>query len=421
MRRVFLLAGAALVLSSRAWPRELDVKGTVLAAEDFSPSIKAALQHEIHAKDDVAVAQAEYYPFLDVQAIDAYGQPDTKGALGVGGLVGASGHSGPLEGLTSHWNLLNFGTFASVALAKSEAQAAKANTAVVRFRVDAAVLVDYFLAARDRADQDAWHDIGAKVADVAKKVHGFVIAGQVLQAQEWLVDYQAMDARSNEDVYIQRYHAAMTRLADMTGLDAGSLTCPSVAQIPESEANVFEAAGPSSLVAAAQAQAKTFHAAVDVRDAENYPALSSMSSVSDLNDGAGVTNDNLSVTLGLVFPLFKGFAITNEIRAAEAAAAQADLDVSSANLDWQVADVHFGEEIAVARVQVAYLADELKLVQKAFDLALGRFLKFQEPLIDVQESLRALAGIESDYNEASGKLLLSIALKAAYDGGVARP
>ena len=396
---------------------ELTVKEAVQAAESFSPSLKASRQREVQAQNAVAVLKAGYYPTLDAQAVQGYGMPGSNGALGIGGLMGSPFRSGPAAGIVSRWDIINLGTYYGVAAAQSAVQAAQAQTAVVRYQVDAAVLQAYFETARDRADQQAWHEIGERIAAVAEKVHGFVQGGQVLQAQEWLVDYQVKDARMNEEVFARRNRFAIMRLADLTGLDTGSLSCPSVETISEADVAVFDPAGSSPLVAATQSQAKTARAAVDMRKAGNYPRLSILGSAGDMSEAMLVKKQDYSAGVGLTIPLFEGFGIESETKRARAAASEADLNVAAASLDWRLADARFDEEIAAARVQTDYLKEESTLGRKTFDLALQRYFTFQEPLVDVRESIRNLGGIATANNEARGQLLLSITLKAAYDGG----
>ncbi|MHB2025948.1 MAG: TolC family protein [Elusimicrobiota bacterium] len=415
-----LAAALICVFSTESFAADLSVKEAVLAAENFSPRLKAAKLRETQARDAVIIQEAGYYPTLDAQAIQGYGMLGANSLLGIGGPMGAPFRSGPAAGLVSQWNVFDPQIYYGVAVADDILKTAEAQTALVRYQVDQAVLAAYFDAARDQGLREVWRKVGGIMTGVAADVHGFVQSGQALIVKEWLVNYQVEDARMREAVYAKRAGLAIDRLAALTDLDADSISCPEPDALSRSDVSIFNPAQESQLVAQAMAQERTAHAEVALASSQNYPRLSALAGAGDMSQAVSAKKQDYSLGLGVTLPIFEGFRITKEAHRAREKASESDLNVAGARLDIAVSDKKLDESIEASQIALNALDEQLDLARKTFKLAKARYLLFQEPLVDVRESLRNLGRIESRRVNAKVDLLFSLSAKAALNGGTLR-
>ena len=58
-------------------------------AESASPDLKAAVERERAAEQNIRVFKSFYYPTFNAEAIDSYGFPGSSRDLGISGLMGS--------------------------------------------------------------------------------------------------------------------------------------------------------------------------------------------------------------------------------------------------------------------------------------------------------------------------------------------
>ena len=87
---------------------ELTVSDALRLAEQTDPSLKAANARVAQAEHSVGIARSDYYPRVDLEAIDSTGFPGSSGALGVEGLMGSPYRSGLGYGAVASMTLFRF-------------------------------------------------------------------------------------------------------------------------------------------------------------------------------------------------------------------------------------------------------------------------------------------------------------------------
>ncbi|HTC21799.1 MAG TPA: hypothetical protein VK859_13170, partial [bacterium] len=85
----------------------------------------------------------------------------------------------------------------------------------------------------------------------------------------------------------------------------------------------------------------------------------------------------------------------------------------------QVDDVNaqFDEAINVARGQIQVLGPQHDAAGRSFSLAKDRYLNFLGSVTDLEESVRNVAQIETEMNNAQMDLLTSLGSKRLFNGG----
>lgn len=68
----------------------LSVAQVLRMAEAASPDLKAAVERERAAEQNIRIFKSFYYPVFDAEAIDSYGFPGSSRDLGISGLMGLS-------------------------------------------------------------------------------------------------------------------------------------------------------------------------------------------------------------------------------------------------------------------------------------------------------------------------------------------
>jgi outer membrane protein len=414
---VALAIAAAAASSAAAEPRELSVGEALLASESASPELKGAAAAEAQAQDAVEIAKSPYYPTLDAEGIDSKGFPGSNGALGLGGITSSPFRIGPTGALVSQLTVFDAGRSHALDYARSRLEAARARTRVVRYQVDQAALRIYIEGSRYKGQKAAWVDVGKRIDGVLKEVHRLVRTGQHSPVEGWLVQDQAEDAAMTAAVFETRYRIAVRRLALLTGLPEAGLSFPVPAALTESSMSVISAGTSSPSLDRAQAEADAAHKLVSQRKSENYPVITALASVGAMQDARLVQENDYSVGVGLRLPLFSGYRISSEIARSKDAAAERDLGVLGAKLELDEADASYDEVIESSRVKLRFLDQEAELARKAFDLALKRYLSFEGPLVDVRESIRNIARIDGELNDAGADLMLALGAKAVLNGG----
>lgn len=417
------LASLALLL---LWPAptraaEMSVEEVLRAAEKVSPDLKAAAAREAQAQDAVELGRSAYFPTLDAQGVQSWGFAGSNGALGLGGLMSSPFRSGPTGGLVSKMTLFDLSRGHGVDASRSRLEAARAQTRVARYTLDQAALRVYFDAVRDRGQMEAWREVGAEIAKVVKDVDRLVRTGQHSPVERLLIGDQADDAEMTAAAYAERYRIALRRLALLTALPEDGLACPAPASLSESALAAITPGTASPAVERAEAEAAAAKSAAEQAFAENYPTVTALGSVGGMEKVRLVQRIDYSAGVGISLPLFEGFRTRSRASAARNASAERDFAALGARLELDEADAAYDEVMASSRVKLAYLDRELEAAQRTLELAKQRYLSFEGPLVDVRESIRNLARVRAQRNDAKVDLLLALGAKAVLHGGRVGP
>lgn len=398
---------------------DLSIAQALQKAESASPELKAAVERERAAEENIRVLRSFYLPTVDAEAIDSFGFPGSSRDLGMSGLAGSSYRSGPTVALNADLDLYNPARRYAVRRAQMELTAVKAETQVARYQVDQRALEAYMEAARSRGKADAYQKIIGDVGRVESEVDRFVKTGQRSVVERLLVHDQTTDAEMTAAAYGERYRVALERLAVLTGSSTTALSCQTPQMIPEAGLGLLQGA-PNPLVQRAAAQAAAARADVDVQNAQYDPRLVATASVGDMDKVRLVQRHDYSGGFGVRMPIFNGGRIRGTVRQAEALAAAQDDAQQAVRFDIDQLNVRYDETIASSRVQLDFLNKEVDDASRAFRLAKQRYVDFQGTLVDVREALRNRERVESEVIDVKADLLLALGSKMLMNGGVPR-
>src|SRR5579862_2839064 len=148
---------------------EISVAQALRAAEAASPDLKAAIQREQAAEENIRIFKSLYYPSLNAEAIDSFGFPGSSRDLGISGLMGSPYRKGPAAGMSADLDLIDFGRHYSVEAAQRELDAVRARTQIVRYQVDQRALQIFLDASRFRGQSEASEVIANEIGRVEKE------------------------------------------------------------------------------------------------------------------------------------------------------------------------------------------------------------------------------------------------------------
>lgn len=421
MRAVSVLLVAFLYKDAgAAQPEELGLSAALLAAESASPELKAAAAAEAQAVSELRLGRSYYYPSLEAQGIQSYGFAGSNGALGLGGLMSSPFRYGPAGGLVSQWTLFDAGRGYRLSAARARLDAAKARARAARYAVDEAALRAYLEAATDRAQSEAWREVGARVTQTLQAVERFVRTGQHSPVERLLLQDQADEAAMNRDAFAARYEIALRRLALLLGRPDAALACPAVNAISTGAASNWIPGPGSPDVERARADERAARQVAGQRAGERLPRLAALGSVGAMQRARLVDMKDYSAGVGISVPLFEGFRLSGALAQAREAAAERASDLDAARLRAAEAELGFDEASETARVRLGYLDRQLDNAGQAFELARRRYLAFEGPLVDVREALRNLGRVRSQRNDAASELLLAHCAKLLFNGAQPR-
>jgi len=418
---ILLISSVAAAQTPAPTPSaDLSVAQVLRMAEAASPDLKAAVERERAAEQNVRVFQSFYYPTFSAEAIDSYGFPGSSRDLGISGLMGSPYRSGPAGGMTGNLELFDAGRHFSVQTAERELEAVRARTQIVRYQIDQRALGIFLDASRFRGQEEAYSRIAKEVLGVEKEVNHYVVTGQRSVVEKLLVHDQTADAQMTAASFHERYGVALERLAVVTASTAAALSIPMPSMVPEEALGLMKDGYQSPLVLQAIAEAAVAHASVSEHQALNYPKLMATASVGDMDRSRVVAKKNYSGGFGFELPLFEGYRIDAAVRQAQALASARDSDRLAVQMDIDQLNAHFDEIIRSSRVKLDYLQDEANVAGQAFRLAKARYFSFQGTLVDLREAIRNLSRVQSEIIDVKTELLLADGSKALLNGAKAQ-
>ncbi len=393
------------------------------AAEKYNPSLKIAVSREEESRQNSRAADSGFYPDLGLDGVASNGLPGspsgfgTSGLDGFPGIVGSPYRQGPAADAYAKWDLIDLSVWHQSAAAHYEYDASRQRTQYETELVDVRALELYLEAVRLKGDWDAWRALADELTGIRDTVGRFVRNGQYSPVAGYLIEDQLADATLRSQDFDRQYKAGLERLALYTGLDVDAFSCPAPEELSESQWETLQAPGVSPLVTQAQLETQSAQETAQKYSAENLPVLEVGGSAGYLSGARLVDEQDYSLFAGISFPLFEGFRIDAEEKAARAEAEARLAEASTDQLYLNDLNVEFAEQVEEAREDLVTLAGEQERAQKAVTLARQRYLTFLGPLADLQQSLKDMVNVDVQIAEAKTRLLLAYGEKYLLNGG----
>lgn len=411
----FLIASEKLFADISYHPISLT---TVLQlAEKNSRLLSAANFREIAAAKSINVAQANYFPTLNAEAIDSAGFPGSSGLTDVGGVMGSPYRKGAAAGLVAQQTVFDFGrTAADVETAKYESEYSQQNTKVTQYQVKQLALQTFYTCASFRTQRDTWTQLAAESNEITQQAERFVNTGQRSVVDGDLSLAQTEETQTAEAFFNARLIEATRELAIIMGIPANSFSCPALPDHIDYSLNTNTDTTHSPLFVRSQLSAKIAQAKLQREKAGYYPKIIATASDGALESARLVNKQNYSVGVGVVIPLVDMRSYGDVQRAAALASAQQQ-DVAAEQQYLEETNVNYDETIDAAKVRLVDLNQELDLANKAFNTAKQRYVTLQGTLIDLREAFRNLARTRAEIDTTREQLLQASGAKALLNGG----
>jgi outer membrane protein TolC len=235
-----------------------------------------------------------------------------------------------------------------------------------------------------------------------------------------LLQNQMNQAQLNEDTYGKQYLVALQRLGLIIGLQATSIQVPDATQVSEDSLSDIQDSSDNPFLNLANDEVQAAKAQSDSASAERLPRLYVSGSVGLMDDSRLVSQNDYSGWVGVSVPLFEGFRIDSEEKKNQALYRERTHEVSAVRL--KVADVNaqLDQVVQVARDQLAVLGPQHDAALKSFSLAKDRYLNFLGSVTDLEESVRNVAQIETEIQNAQMDLLTAMGARKLFNGGVVK-
>ena len=407
----------------------LSLRDALVLAEDYSPDLKAARQREEAAEKNIAINEAYLYPTLDAGGVATAGFPGFNGQmsiagpgynndLGTQGMYSSPYAKTPAGGFVTQFDLLDLKVPYRIKAARYGWQAQKAQTEIVRYKVDWDALKYYFHCVRERSTREIWDRLYRTQLDpVYGNVVRLVNRGQHNMADELLIADQREDAAMSSAAHGELYRRTLRTLGTFIGAEDANFECPSASDMDGSMLEALSTATASAFVVRASLESQGQHALLSSRKAENYPRLTAKASVGALTGTRLVGLSDYSAGLGVSIPIFEGYGIESRIEQAEAQAREKDAAVSALTLFVAVANRIYDERIAFDQSQLGFLHGELRLARDAYNVSLTRYKDYVGPLVDVREAIRDMARVETEIVDDQTDLWLALGSQAILNGG----
>lgn len=428
---IFILAGAAawplpgfsqtpVPMADPAGPAALGLQQALKLAEDASPDLKAAMDREKEAMESSTIAEAGFFPTLDIAAMDSQYPGSSSGADGMSGLITSLYRTGPAVGAFSKWDVIDISQWHDVDAAHYAYDASREATKFKRALVDQQALSVYLAGVRYRGEAEAWQKMVGELQGVRDTVDRFVRNGQYSEVAKILIDDQLKNADLDAADFNTKYQTALARLGLLIAMDPEKIACPAPADLSEEGLKGFEDEGTSPLVLQADYEQKAASETVGKYSAENLPKLEVAGSAGYLGDPSLPDSQDYSVFVGIRMPIFEGFRIdAEEKRARDEEDAKAN-ELASAKLTLADLNAQYDDEIATDRGDLATLIPEQDSAKKGVETAKQRYLSFLGPLADLQQALKDMVYVDTQIAEVKTNLLLALGSKAFLNGQTLR-
>jgi outer membrane protein TolC len=419
LRHAIFMAGFSMtsffLLCPSVWaePPELSIQEALEKANSYSPDLKAASERENQAESRVGISKSGYLPDINLEAIDSTGFPGSTAALGVAGLPGSPFRSGFSGGAVLTQNIVDFGrTYYSVKAAESDLKSQKISTEINRYQTEQTLIQAFVDCALNRSQEEAWKELALDTDLVSHEVDRFVNTGQRSIVDRYLARAQKEQATTNVSDFSKRQQLATSRVALLTGIST-AFVCPSFSADLSLLNIKLSSKGTNPYLEFAETRVNAAENRLKKAQSENLPKVIGIASAGYLQNTHIVESQSYSLGVGIVFPLFQGFRIKNEVDEAASIVQEQDFLVDSSRLQIENVNTLYDEKIQSANVRIQNLGIELENATTAFEVAKKRYLGFQGTLVDVRDALTNLARVKSELNQAKSIFYESQFLKTA--------
>jgi outer membrane protein TolC len=251
----------------------------------------------------------------------------------------------------------------------------------------------------NRSQQEAWEELSRDTELVSREVDRFVNTGQRSIVDRYLARAQKEQATTNTLDYTAREQVAITRVTLLTGMTSAFI-CPSLNGSSSSLLLKYSAQGENPFLQYAQTRVSAAENRLKRTQSENLPEVVGMASAGYLQNTHLVESQDYSLGVGIVFPLFQGFRIKNEVDEAASKLQEQDFLVESSRLELENINAQYDEKLKSSQARIENLNIEIENAVTAFNVAKKRYLGFQGTLVDVRDALTNLARVKGDLNEA---------------------
>jgi outer membrane protein TolC len=397
----------------------LSLSEVILRAERFSPGLKASEEGEKSAEQSIRIGMSEYYPTLDLTAVDSTGFPASANApVGFNGLMSSPFRVGLSGGAYATYTLFDLTREYGVKAARYDFQAALEETKVRRLQTDLTAMNLYMDAVLNLAQRDTWKTIQDEVDRLYGVVKKFVRNGQYSEVTSWLLKNQTEQALRKQEDFELAYQAALRRIEIDIGASPSSVSVQGISTLePTITELTLHRLPESPIVTMPKVQTQASRALIQEQNAQNWPKVMGIASTGAMDDSRLLPVQNYSAWIGLTFPIFEGFRITAEEQKANAEAERSADQARQAQLDLEDSDIRFNQQARTHQEDIKHLQIELEDAIKALKLAEHRYMTFVGDLADVRDSLSSYETAESSLNAANVELYRSLLSRAIIDGG----
>ncbi len=418
-----LLALGPRVYGQETKPKELTLGEVLRLAEKESPSLKASVSRENESREFTRAADSGFFPSLGLDAVASNGFPGSSSGFGTSGLNGFPGlaaspyRAGPAADAYAKWDLLDVSVWHQSAAAHYEYQASQERTKLQSELVDQQALRVYLEAVRVRGDQEAWQKLADELSGIRDIVKRFVRNGQYSEVQGLLIEDQLADAALRAGDYGLQYQAALQRLALLTGQEAKTISCPAPLELSGEEATNLTTTGPSPLITQAEFEVKSAKETTAKYSAQNLPVLEVAGSAGYLSGTRLEPAQDYSLFVGVSLPLFEGFRIDAQEKAARSEAEARQSEVSADQLALKEFNIQYDEQVSAALEELKILGDETERSVKAATLAKQRYLSFLGPLSDLQQALKDKVNLDIQTADTKTRFFSAAVSRYLLNGG----
>ncbi len=407
----------------KALPPVLTLGQALLLAEKVSPDLQAQFERETQARANTGILTAYALPHLDLAGVDSTGFPGSGSPSpeGFGGLVNSPYRSGLAGDAVGTLTLLDASRGYSLTASRYGEKSAQEQTRITRSQVDQKVLGLYLDACRFQGLKQVWQGVVDRIKPIQEIVGNFVRQGRYNEVQLLLLRDQMDQAQLTEDGYDQRYQATLRRLALAAGMESASIRLPEPADLDESTIAAIQEPERNPYLDFAQDEVLAAKALSSSASAERLPRLYVSGSVGLMDSSRLVKQSDYSGWAGISIPVFEGFRIASEEKRAQASLREKSDRLSATQLQVEDLNAQLDEAIEYAREQVLSLGPQYVAATRNFSLAKDRYLKFLGTVTDLEESVRNIARIETEMNDAQTDFLAAAGGKRLLNGGQVNP
>ena len=418
-RTVFFLFFFISSFSCNLWAtasKLLSIDEVMHLAEINSPRLSAEKLHEFASKKSVDIARSNYFPTLNLEAIDSTGFPGSTTGADVTGLMGSPYRSGYGAGLVAQQIIYDFGrTYYDVEASNNEVELSKQNTRVSTYEVKQLALQTFYNCAFFRSQRDTWEELRHESGIITNQAQKFVNTGQRSIVDRYLSKAQTELAQTAHTFYATRLKESVRELAVIMGVANDSFLCPPLPKELTRALNPNATMATSPLFARAIVKTKVAESRLKQQKAGFYPKIVAVASVGTMADARLVQKKDYAAGVGIVLPLFD-LHTSGEIHRAQALANASEKEFEAQKQYLGIMNTKYDEIIRSSEVRLTHLGYEFSLARKAFDTAKKRYFSLEGDLIDLREAFRNLARVETEIDDTRMKLLEAKGSKALLNG-----